>query len=103
MERITQTPYAKVLQKILHVEVFISLCFFICMVVLLMCLQREGSGREMLDFVMQANVQVDFKNILLNFSEKKNFLAMNLGNSKPFYHNDKLSFNYFLTDANPPK
>ena len=37
-----------------------------------MCLQREGSGREILNFVMQANAQAGFKNILLNFSEKKN-------------------------------
>ena len=60
---------------ILHDEVFISLYFFICMAVSLMCLQREGSGKEILNFVMQANAQVDFKNILLNFSEKKVFLG----------------------------
>ena len=66
----------KVLQNfkiILHVEVFISLYFFICMAVSLMCLQREGSGKEIVNFVMQANARVDFKNILLNFSEKKFF------------------------------
>ena len=50
-----------------------SLYFFICMAAILMCLQREGSGREILNLVMQESAQVDFKNILLNFSEKKNF------------------------------
>ena len=59
-----------------HVEVFISLYFIICMVVLLMCLQRQDSRREILKLVMQA--QVGFKNILLNFSEKKKFQTMNL-------------------------
>ena len=43
------------------------------MAAILMCLQREGSGREILNLVMQESAQVDFKNILLNFSEKKNF------------------------------
>ena len=76
MEKITQKPYAEVLQNfkiILYVEVFISLYFFICMAALLMCLPREGSGREILNLVMQENAQVGFKNIPLNFSEKKNF------------------------------
>ena len=63
----------KCFKIILHVEVFISLYFFICMAVLLMCLQREGSGREMLNFVKEANVKVGFKNVPLNFSEKKKF------------------------------
>ena len=43
------------------------------MAALLMCLPREGSGREILNLVMQENAQVGFKNIPLNFSEKKNF------------------------------
>ena len=41
------------------------------MAVLLMCLQRQDCGTEILNFVMQAKAQVGFKNILLNFSEKK--------------------------------
>ena len=43
------------------------------MAALLMRLPREGSGREILNLVMQENAQVGFKNIPLNFSEKKNF------------------------------
>ena len=59
---------------ILQVEVSISLYFIICMSVLLMCLQREGSGREILNFVMQANAQVGFKNIV-KFLRKEKFLG----------------------------
>ena len=44
------------------------------MAVLLMCLQREGSGREILNFVMQANAQVGFKNIV-KFLRKEKFLG----------------------------
>ena len=77
MGKITQKPYAKVLQNfniILHVEVFITLYFFICMAVLSMCLQREGSEREILNFVMQANAQVGFKN-MFNFLRQEKFLG----------------------------
>ena len=126
MEKITQKPYAKVLQNfniILHVEVFITLYFFICMAVLSMCLQREGSEREILNFVMQANAQVGFKNIMLIFSNEKflgyeswstslnillrliliNDFAKNKPKSKPFNCNRNLSFNYFLTDVDSPQ
>ena len=41
-------------------------------------MQREDSGRKILNFVMQAKAQVRFKNILLNFSEKKKIYTMNL-------------------------
>ena len=44
------------------------------MAVFLMCLQREGSGREILNFVMQANAQVGFKNIV-KFLRKEKFLG----------------------------
>ena len=77
LDHLLQNKTLEVLQNfkiILHVEVFISLYFIICMAVFLMCLQRQDSGRKILNFVMQAKAQIGFKNILLNFSEKKTHL-----------------------------
>ena len=43
--------------------------------VLLMCLQTEGSGIEMLNFVMQVNARVGFKNICVKFLRKEKYLG----------------------------
>ena len=40
-----------------------------------MCLQTEGSGIEMLNFVMQVNARVGFKNICVKFLRKEKYLG----------------------------